>query len=143
MDDSLDRIAVNDNQRRHFEVLLSRLEDSLGTIETLLAAPRARNLSRVEDDVPSGFRTIAASEIPAIKHQIERLAVAMNLRPSIVSLRRVISASLTTDVIRIEDSLSSGLRGYGVVDPTLPDLLDPALLRLAHSLGRLASALKR
>ena len=143
MDDSIDSIALNDNQRRHFEVLLSRLEDSLGMIESILAAPRQRHLSRVEDDVPPGFRTAAASEIPAIQHQIRRLAVAMNLRPSVVSLRRIIGAVLTTDVVRIEDSLSSGLRGYGAVDATLPERLDPALLRLAGSLDRLSAALKR
>ncbi len=143
MDDALDNIAVNDNQRRHFEVLLSRLEDSLGTIESLLAAPRVRHLSRVQDDVPAAFRAAAAAEIPTIQRQIERLAVAMKLRPNVVSLRRIIGAGLTTDVVRLEDSLSSGLRGYGAVDPTLPEIMDPALLRLASSLDHLASALKR
>src|ERR1041385_3274192 len=103
MADSIDRIPLNDNQRRHFEVLLGRLEDSLGMIETLLAAPRKRHLSRMEDDVPAGFRAVAASEIPAIQQQIERLSEAMNLRPGTVSLRRIIGATLTTDVVRIED----------------------------------------
>ena len=47
----------------------------------------------------------------------------------------MIGASLTTDAIRIEDSLASQMRGYGVVDP--------ALLRLAGSLQALSAMLKR
>ena len=46
----------------------------------------------------------------------------------------MIGASLTTDAIRIEDSLASQMRGCGVVDPSIAERLDPALLRLAGSL---------
>ena len=143
MDEPLVGIQLNDNQRRHFEVLLSRLEDSLATIETLLAAPRPRHLTQVAADVSPAFRALAASEIPALRREVERIALALNLRPNIVSLRRIIGAALTTDAVRVEDSLSSQMRGYGAVDPTVAERLDPALLRLAQSLEVLASALKR
>ena len=143
MNDVLAGIHLNDNQRRHFEVLLSRLEDSLATIETLLAAPRHRHLTQLADDVSPAFRTLAESEIPRLRQHVERLAVALGLRPNVVSLRRIIGASLTTDAVRLEDSLSSQMRGYGAVDPSLAERLDPALMHLAESLQDLSAALKR
>lgn len=143
MDDPLAGITLNDNQRRHFEVLLTRLEDSLSTIEMLLAAPPRRRLTQLTDDVSPAFRTLAAAEVPRLRGQVERLAVALGLRPNVVSLRRVIGAALTTDAIRLEDSLSSQIRGYGAVDPSVAERLDPALRRLAESLQRIGSALKR
>jgi hypothetical protein len=35
------------------------------------------------------------------------------------------------------------MRGYGAVDPSVAERLDPALLRLADALQQLGSALKR
>jgi hypothetical protein len=143
MDDPLLGVRLNDNQRRHFEVLLARLEDSLATIERLLAAPPPRHLTQLADDVSPAFRTLAEAEIPRLRGQVEHLADALGLRPNIVSLRRIIGAALTSDAVRVEDSLSSQMHGYGAVDPSVAQRLDPALLRLAESLEHLASALKR
>jgi hypothetical protein len=142
-DDPLADIALNDNQRRHYEVLLTRLEDSLSRIESFLSTPRQHRLTLVDDDVPPAFRAHAEAAIPQIRRQIERLAEALHLRPKAVSLRRIIGASLTTDAIRIEDSLASQMRGYGGVDPSVAERLDPALLRLAASLETLSAMLKR
>ena len=44
--------------------------------------------------------------------------------------------------IRLEDSLSSQLRGYGEVDPMVERYLDPALKEMARVLNTLASALE-
>jgi hypothetical protein len=136
-------ITLNGNQRRHFEVLLARLEDSLATIERLLAAPPLGHLTQLADDVSPAFRTLAEAEIPRLRGQVERMAVALGLRPNTVSLRRIIGAALTTDAVRLQDSLSPQLRGYGAVDPSVAERLDPALMRLAESLQFLNSALKR
>jgi len=143
MDEPITGIQLNDNQRRHFEVLLSRLEDSLVTIEALLVAPRRRHLTQLADDVSPTFRTLAEAELPRLRGHVERMADALGLRPNVVSLRRIIGAALTTDAVRVEDSLSSQMRGYGAVDASVAERLDPALLRLADSLESLASALKR
>jgi len=143
MDEPLAGIELNDNQRRHFEVLLTRLEDSLATIEMLLAAPPPRHLTQLTDDVSPGFRVLAEAEIPRLRQQVERMAAALGLRPNVVSLRRIIGAALTTDAVRVQDSLASQMRGYGAVDPSVAVRLDPALLRLADSLQQIASTLRR
>jgi len=79
MDDPIIGIQLNDNQRRHFEVLLSRLEDSLVTIEALLTAPRRRHLTQLADDVSPAFRTRAEVEIPRLRGQVEQMADALGL----------------------------------------------------------------
>ncbi len=102
-----------------------------------------RHLTQLTDDVSPGFRELAEAEIPRLREQVERMAVALGLRPNVVSLRRIIGAALTNDTVRLQDSLSSQMRGYGAVDPSVAERLDPALLRLAESLQHLGSALKR
>ena len=137
-------VTLNQNQRRHFEVLFARLEDSLAKIERLLFQPdRAAQLSLVEEDVSPAFRTMAAAELPRIHAEIERLVVALALEPRTVSLRRTIGATLTTEAVRLEDSFSSSLRGYGSVDESVANALDPALGALAGSLRTLSASLTR
>jgi hypothetical protein len=142
--DQTPSVALNQNQRRHFEVLFARLEDSVSKIERLLFHPdQAARLSLIEDDVSPAFRTLAASELPRIRAEIERLIATLSLKPRAVSLRRTIGATLTTEAVRLEDSFSSHLRGYGSVDETVAHALDPALDALAGSLRTLSASLTR
>ncbi len=137
-------VTLNQNQRRHFEVLFARLEDSLAKIERLLFHPDGTaKLSHLEDDVSPAFRTLAALEVPLIRAEIERLIATLALKPRTVSLRRTIGATLTTEAIRLEDSFSSHLRGYGSVDESVASALDPALDALAASLRALSASLTR
>ena len=144
MSDQLPPVTLNQNQRRHFEVLFARLEDSVSKIERLLIRPdRAATLSLLEDDVSPTFRTLASAELPRIHAEIEQLVTTLGLKPRTVSLRRTIGATLTTEAVRLEDSFSSHLRGYGSVDGSVATTLDPALAALAGSLRTLSAALAR
>lgn len=143
MSDSLPPIILNAHQRRHFEVLFARLEDSLTHVEALLEvadAPR-EVLAREELDVPAEFRELSAPVIEALRVQIRELAAALELRPRHLSRARAIAATLSAEAIRLEDSLSPRLRGYGEVDPSVPRHLDPALQAMARALGALAASL--
>lgn len=135
-------IVLNTNQRRHFEVLFVRLEDSLTRIETLLAGEAAPHvLSIDEDDIPDTFREYAAPVIAALRERINQFATTLELKPRRTSRTRSVAAMLSAEAIRIEDSLSSQLRGYGEVDPTVSRHLDPALKEVAQTLGELARVL--
>ncbi len=137
-------VTLNQNQRRHFEVLFARLEDSLAKIERLLFHPdQSATLSLMEDDISPGFRNMAASELPRVRAEIERLVTTLALKPRSVSMRRTIGATLTTEAVRLEDSFSSQLRGYGSVDESVAIALDPALDALARSLRTLSASLSR
>jgi hypothetical protein len=142
--DQLPTIKLNANQRRHFEVLLARLEDSLTKIERLLDdAQVSQSLTTVDDDVPPDFRSGARAELPRIRSQVDALVAALALQPRTVSLRRLIGATLTTETVRIEDSFSTHLRGYGQLDPSVAEHVDPALDRLVGALQRLAASLRK
>jgi hypothetical protein len=137
-------IKLNANQRRHFEVLLSRLEESLTKIERLLDDQQgSKSLTSVADDVPAEFRSGARAELPRIRSEVNALVAALELQPRTVSLRRIIGATLTTEAVRIEDSFSTHLRGYGHLDPSIAEHVDPALERLAGDLQRLAASLRK
>lgn len=143
MSDDRPAIVLNANQRRHFEVLLARLEDSLTRIEDLLAPDAMRHhvLSVDEQDIPDNFRERAVGIIAALRARVVRLATILDLRPRNMSRARSIAATLSAEAIRIEDSLSSQLRGYGEVHPTVVQQIDPALREMAAMLTALASGL--
>src|SRR5690242_12205639 len=126
-------IILNANQRRHFEVLLGGLEDSIAKIESLLAPEIAgdRILSLMPDDLPEDFRTSAWETLGGVRTQIAELSVLLMLRPRNVSRRRTIAAALTSEAIRLEDSLSPQLQGYGTLDPTVEQYVDPILSQMA------------
>ena len=135
-------IIINANQRRHFEVLFARLEDSLTKIEQSLAERGASpHLTVVDDDVPRAFRATAKLELSLIRAEIARLTAELELTARVVSLRRTIGATLTAEAVRIEDSLSGQMRGDGSVDPTVAEQLDPVPTSLAQRLRQLSSAL--
>lgn len=136
-------IALNANQRRHFEVLFARLEASLTRVDTLLTKepPRHHVLSIEDQDIPDGFRESAAPVLAELRQRIVLLAAALDLKPRTLSRARTVAATLSSEAIRLEDSLSSQLRGYGVVDPSVVEHLDPALKQMAQALGALGSIL--
>ena len=68
--------------------------------------------------------------------------MTLDLRPRKLSRARSVAATLSREAIRIEDSLSSKLRGYGAVHPSVAEHLDPALAQMAKTLSALASALQ-
>ncbi len=143
MTDPAAPIVLNPNQRRHFEVLLARLEESLLKIDHLLSpdARRQHTLTHIDDDVPDTYREYALPILAAARRQVVDLARRLELRPRTQSRRRTIMASLRSEVVRIEDSLSRELRGYGDVHASVPQQLDPALDDIANTLSALASAL--
>ena len=97
----------------------------------------------MEDDVSPAFRATAMAELPRLHAEMDRLIAALALKPRTVSLRRTIGATLTSEAVRLEDSFSSQLRGYGSVDASVASALDPALDALAGSLRTLSASLGR
>lgn len=137
-------IVLNPHQRRHFEVLLARLEESLGKVEMLLGSPRATLpvLTVLIDDPPESFRERAVEVVRDLREQIVELARDLSVAPRTLSRSRAIAATLSAEAVRIEDSLSPQLRGYGDVHPSLSRELDPRLERIARALTALAAALR-
>ena len=144
MSDAPGAIRLNANQRRHFEVLFARLEESLSRIESQMFDHELPDslMNVTEDDLPPAFRKTAPPLIDQLRREISQLSGILDLRPRRVSRRRTISAILTAEAVRFEDSLASQMRGYGPVDSSMVEHLDPRLEDIARTLNALASSLR-
>lgn len=121
--------VLNENQRRHFAVLLVGLDDALHRIE-LLGDPTHRiagPLTHHTDDLPSRFDERVRPFIRDLRERIIRLAASLGTGSREHSRARSIRALVTSAVIRLEDSRARGLRGYGAVDASVAKELDPVI----------------
>jgi hypothetical protein len=98
-------------------------------------------LNVVEADLPPRFVHEAANVISESKRQLSALAELLSLRPRIESRRRVCRALITAELNGLTDATSSRLRGFGDVDPSVAERLDPPLEQLRASVARLADLL--
>jgi hypothetical protein len=134
--------TLNESQRRHYEVLLARLER---TLVQLGAAARGEELhtvlTRVEADLPPRFVQEAPEVIDEARRQIASLAQTLSLRPRVESRRRICRALITSDLNGLTDATSKRLRGFGTVDESVATHLDPALEELRGTVSRLADLL--
>jgi hypothetical protein len=140
--DATSRVRLNESQRRHYEVLFARLERTLVHLETAARDDDAQAvLTVVEADLPPRFVEESGSAIEEARRQLAALAQSLALRPRIESRRRVCRALLTSDLNGLTDATSKRLRGFGEVDPSLTEHLDPALEQLRATVSRLADLL--
>jgi hypothetical protein len=143
MSDTPPAIRLNANQRRHYEVLFARLEESISKIQSLMVNEWPEYTMTVsEDDLPAAFRQTAPPQLDKLRREIAQLSNILDLRPRTASRRRTISAILTAEAVRFEDSLASQMRGYGQVDSSVRQHLDPRLENIARILNALASSLR-
>lgn len=127
---------LNEHQRRHFEVLLAGLEDSLDTIERLVARTEEHEtsgLTRYESDLPPGFGDAIRPVLTELRARTTHLAAQLELRGQSRSVTRSIRSILVAEMVRLEDSTSAQLRGYGAVDPGVKEVIEPKLHAL-HAL---------
>ena len=139
----MSEIRLNDNQRRHYAILFARLEHSLDQIERAIDdEPSRAHLTATVSDLPSRFVAEAGPRITALRGMMLDLARSLGLRPRAVSRRRTIQALLSSEMNGVQDGLSSRLRGYGDVDPSVAEHLDPQLKQLQAGLAALGQLLR-
>ena len=137
------RVRLNESQRRHYEVLFARLERTLVHLEVAARGDDAHTvLTVVEADLPSRFAQESAAVIGEAKQQLAALAESLSLRPRTESRRRVCRALLTSELNGLTDATSNRLRGFGEVDASLAEHLDPEIERLRETVSRLADLLR-
>ena len=140
--DASGEIRLNDNQRRHYEILFSRLEQSLEQIERAIdAEPANAQLTNTIDDLPERFVAEARPVIAALRAELIEIAKSLGLRPRELSRRRTVQALVSSEMNGVKDGLAGRLRGYGDVDESVARHLDPRLHRLHAALGELRQLL--
>lgn len=136
--------VLNEHQRRHFAVMLVGLDEALARIEQLADRDRSAwgPLTEYADDLPARFTADAQPLIADLRSRILALGALLGTQPRRMSRARSIRAMVTSATIRLEDSRARGLRGYGAVDPSVPEQLDPVmddLIERYRAIGRLAA----
>lgn len=135
-------IRLNDNQRRHYEILFARLEQSLELIERATRGePSDARLTNTISDLPEQFIAEARPLIAELRAEMLEIAKSLGLRPREVSRRRTIQALISSEMNGVKDGLAGRLRGYGDVDPSVGEHLDPQLHRLHAALAELGRLL--
>lgn len=140
---SPDRL-LNAHQQRHFEVLLAGLEHALDSIEDLAARadrPPSDGLTQYAPDLPPGFGGAVRPLLTQLRDRINHLAAALALRRQSRSSAQSIRAILIAEMVRLEDSTSAQLRGYGAVDPRVSSVIEPELEHLHALLASVAQVL--
>ena len=135
---------LNENQRRHYYVLLSMLAQSMARLEAIASSrpPGDAAFVTYDDDLPDDFLERIEPHIRTVHEMLGRLAQTLNVEPKRISRRNSVRAVLVTEIVRIEDSLSGGLRGYGEVDPRVRGVLDPMLQGVIRELQKVRGVLE-
>jgi|SRR5215207_3677602 len=137
-------MRLNASQRRHFEVVLAKLEVTLDEVDRL-AHPGSRvqrpSLATLHDDLPPDFASRTAAVSNTVRERIADLAALLGLDPQPASRSRTVRALLVGETVRLQDSVSRALKGYGALDPRAPDVIDPALRELIALLATMLRAL--
>ena len=135
-------IRLNDNQRRHYEILFSRLEQSLEQIErSIHDEPSNAQLTNTSNDLPERFVAEAGPLIAELRAEMLEIAKSLGLRAREVSRRRTVQALISSEMNGVKDGLAGRLRGYGDVDESVARHLDPRLHRLHAALAELRQLL--
>ena len=135
-------VRLNENQRRHYEILFARLERSLMQLETAARGEVPRlTLTIVESDLPARFVREAGEVIVEARRRLAALAETVSLRPRVESRRRVCRTLITSEVNDLTDATSTRLGRFGEVDASVAEHLDPALEQLRASVSRLGDLL--
>ena len=80
--------------------------------------------------------------VSALRAEIETLGRELGLQSRDVSRRQSIRALLTSEIIRVEESHSTQLRGYGAVDPSIAEVVDPWLAGIRDQLRTISAMLR-
>lgn len=139
---SADERLLNIPQRRHFEVALSMLLDTLSELEVLATAAGAGNnfLVIYDDDLDAELKSALPAVLASLRAEIMELARVLDVEPIHRSRARLVRAMLTSEIVRLDDSYAARLKGYGAVAPRAAEVIDPHLDRIRADLTRLNSA---
>ena len=136
--------VLNEPQRRRFEVFLELLEESLNEVERIASLPDpVDSVSRIgyDADTPIDFRDRTAPIIQRLRRQIEAVASALEIASRPRSRLNAIRAIVTAEIVRVEDTFSDKLGGYGTVSRRVKMEVDPELSRIRSDLKALLAEL--
>ncbi len=123
---------LNRSQYNELAIVLRTFEEHLREAASWLKSPSSSGILYEYSLQLSPERRLAVlSLIDEALAGIARLSATFGLRPASEDLGRRIAARMSIDWANLTDACSDKLKRFGDVDPSLGELLDPDLERLA------------
>jgi hypothetical protein len=122
--------VLKEPQRRHYEVVLASLQRALADIEALTDAhetDETGQLTVFDRDLPADFSGRIRFALRSARGRIAQIVQLLNITPRHRSRAAAIRAAITSAMLRLEDSHSYKMRGYGMVDGSVATHLDPLI----------------
>ena len=121
--------SLNPYQHDALEIRMRHLERTLLQTGRLLRLPPGGRLVRFR---PLSPETAARAEavMGAMLAEIAVMAETFDLQPEVEGVAQSILSEMTAAWADLYDTQSAKLRGYGAVDPSLADALDPHIQQL-------------
>jgi hypothetical protein len=121
--------------------MLAQMEDALDDVARLARAEAPTGqLTTYDDDVPPDFAGRVAPVVTRLRGRIAAMAAEFRIPGRRISRGRSIAALATAALVRIEDSHTRNLRGYGAVAPNLASVLEPLLGELRDEWAAIRTA---
>ena len=133
---------LNLYQKRSLGITLGIVEEELRRLESLIRNGEQRNLfSQIDDDLKAEEKPLLQEKIEGLINNLLYLKEVFDLRHSQkeLSLRATVKAMAVYLQVELENVMSKRLKGYGEVNPGLPETLDPKLSEMITILGQMES----
>ncbi len=133
------RLDLNEPQRRHLAVVLDHVDAALLEVVSGASGDAARSADRLlrplNHDIPAPAARQLLEAAVGTRSRLQADMADLGLRSSPESLRRRLTAYLTSALVLLEDCHSHAMVAYGDVNPDLPRQLDPWLKSLEDAVS--------
>jgi len=121
-------MSLNENQKRAIYVALVEADEMMSELERLsLNQSTSGILPQMDTSLPELEQHKIIDLVHQVRKEIKAIVELFQLQPKIRKLYPQISGIINTLCSDLEDVKSAKLSGYGTVDPSLKDTLDPHL----------------
>ncbi len=142
MQGKIQKLDLGENHRRVVSAVLRGAESTCEEVLSWLEQPSG-HLRQFEEDLGPEQASELRSLVSRLREEIRRIEGEMLLDISVQSRARCIASSVSLTRVEIEEVLTPGLRGYGMLPSEVEAALDEKFLRLLACLERMSVAAER
>jgi hypothetical protein len=138
----IEKLDLGENHRRVVSAVLRRAESTCEEVLSDLERPSGNLLGFQEDIGPEQAAELRRL-VSRLREEIRRIEGEMLLDVSVQSRARCVAGSVSLTRVELEEVLTPGLRGYGILPSEVEVALDEKFLRLLACLETMSVAAER
>lgn len=132
-----EKLLLGESHRRVVSAVLRRVESTCSEILEWIERPGGDLLQFREDLVPSQIDELRVL-VDDLRGETRRVEEEIVVDPSVQSRARAVSATISLTQVEIQEVLTPGLRGYGMLPAEVEAALDAKFVRLLDCLQRMS-----